>query len=137
MGEEQLEDEGLRARANLADSREAIKIGKEFKDRYLKLEEKRDYAKEEGYIEKAEEIQDEIHALADEFEKQRKKDRIEVDAGLEKIRKTVSKSLRQSLRKIEQKHKSLGEYFSRTIKTGIRSSYRPLDSENPIVPWDT
>ena len=50
----------------------------------------------------------------------------------EKVRKAVTNRIRDSLKKIKKKHRSLGVHLSKSIKTGTRCSYTP---EKPI-PWN-
>jgi len=51
----------------------------------------------------------------------------------DKIRKSVSKCIRETLDKIEQEHPTLWNHFTGSISTGMCCSYKP----RPSIVWST
>src|SRR6202049_3618654 len=136
-GEEELEKAGIHI-TSLGDAGEMLdeqaKVA--YRRRLSELREELEEAKERGNVERAEQAEQEIDALTRELSRAvglGGRNRRAISAS-ERARQTISKTIKSVLDRIAQSDATLGEIFSRGIKTGTFCSYQP-DPDFPIA-WE-
>src|SRR6202043_1347302 len=107
-----------------------------YRRRLSELHEELEEAKELGKVERAEQAEHEIDALTRELSRAvglGGRNRRAASAS-ERARQTITKSIKSVLERIAQSDATLGDIFSRCIRTGIFCSYQP----NPDFPitWE-
>jgi predicted ATPase len=107
-----------------------------YRRRLSELREEFEEARELGNVERAEHAEEEIDALTKELSRAvglGGRNRRAASAS-ERARQTITKSIKSVLDRIAQSDATLGEIFSRCIKTGTFCSYQP-DPDFPIA-WE-
>ncbi len=137
QGDEELEKAGIHI-GSLGDAGEMLdeqaKVA--YRRRLSELREGLEEAKERGNVERAEQAEQEIDALARELSRAvglGGRNRRAISAS-ERARQSVGKTIKSVLERIAQSDATLGDFFSRCIKTGTFCSYEP-DPEFPIA-WE-
>jgi non-specific serine/threonine protein kinase len=135
MNTEQLEQYGLSISHGLGDAGVILdpRSISEYKKYHQRLVEELERAKGHGDPEQVALLKEQIDMISAQLKAARGlrgKARKSKD-DTEKVRKAVTNRIRDSLKKIQKEHRSLGLHLSKSIKTGIRCSYTP---EKPI-PW--
>jgi tetratricopeptide (TPR) repeat protein len=137
LREEELEKAGIHV-ASLGDSGEMLdeqaKVA--YRRQLSELHEELEEAKEQGNIERAEQVEREIDALTRELSRAvglGGRDRRAASAS-ERARQTVTKTIKAVLERIVQGDATLGDIVSRCVKTGTFCSYQP-DPDFPIA-WE-
>jgi len=136
-GTEDLEKAGIQI-GSLGDAGEMLdeqaKVA--YRRRLSELREELEEGKEVGNIERAEQAEEEIDALTQELSRAvglGGRNRRAASAS-ERARQTITKTLKAVLERIAQSDATLGDIFSRCIKTGTFCSYQP-DPDFPIA-WE-
>src|ERR1700737_4952756 len=136
-GAEDLEKAGIHI-TGLGDAGEMLdeqaKVG--YRRRLSELREEFEEAKEFGNVERAEHAEKEIDALTRELSRAvglGGRNRRAASAS-ERARQTINKAIKSVLDRIAQSDATLGEIFSRCIKTGTFCSYQP-DPDFPVA-WE-
>jgi len=107
-----------------------------YRRRLSELREELEEAKELGKVERAEQAENEMEALARELSRAvglGERNRRAASAS-ERARQSVSKTIKAALERIAQSDATLGDIFSRCIKTGVFCSWQP-DPDFPIA-WE-
>jgi len=107
-----------------------------YKRRLFELREQLEEAKELGNVERAESAEQEIDVLTSELSRAvglRGRNRRAASAS-ERARQSITKSIKSVIVRIAQSDATLGQIFSRFIRTGIFCSYQP-DPDIPIE-WE-
>jgi len=107
-----------------------------YRRRLSELREELEEAKELGKVERAEQAEKEMDALARELSRAvglSGRNRRAASAS-ERARQSVSKTIKAALERIAQSDAMLGDIFSRCIQTGVFCSYQP-DPDCPIA-WE-
>ncbi len=107
-----------------------------YRRRLSELREELEEAQELGKVERAEEAEKEMEALARELSRAvglGGRNRRAASAS-ERARQSITKTIKAALGRIAQSDATLGDLFSRCIQTGIFCSYRP-DPDFPIA-WE-
>jgi tetratricopeptide (TPR) repeat protein len=107
-----------------------------YRRRLSELREELEEAKELGNVERAEQAEQEVDALTKELLRAvglGGRNRRAASAS-ERARQSITKSIKLVLERIVQSDATLGDIFSRCIKTGIFCSYQP-DPDFPIA-WE-
>src|ERR1700674_4840582 len=136
-GAEDLEKAGIHI-TSLGDAGEMLdeqaKVA--YRRRLAELREEFEEAKELGNVERAEHAEKEIDALTRELSRAvglGGRNRRAASAS-ERARQTINKAIKSVLDRIAQSDATLGEIFSRCIKTGTFCSYQP-DPDFPVA-WE-
>jgi hypothetical protein len=113
----------------VADSQTRTAYKQRLEDLQAEFEEASTY-KDQGRVSK---LQDEIDFLTQELARAVGLGEQGRRAGspVERMRTTVTKALKNALKKIRDKHPPLGQYLTRTVKTGTCCSYAP-DPRLPV-----
>src|SRR5216684_1530081 len=137
QGDEELEKAGIHI-GSLGDAGEMLdeqaKVA--YRRRLSELREELEEAKELGKVERAEQTEQEIDALTRELSRAvglGGRNRRAISAS-ERARQSVGKTIKSVLERIAQSDATLGDFFSRCIKTGTFCSYE-RDPEFPIA-WE-
>jgi uncharacterized membrane protein len=107
-----------------------------YRRRLSELREELEEAKERGNIERAEQAEQEIDALATELSRAvglGGRDR-RAGAASDRARQSVGKTINSVLERIVQSDQALGDMLARCVKTGTFCSYQP-DPDFPIA-WE-
>ena len=107
-----------------------------YRRRLSDLREELEEAKELGNVERAEQAEQDIDALTRELSRAvglGGRNRRAASAS-ERARQSISKTIKSVLERIAQSDATLGDFFSRCIKTGYFCSYQP-DPDFPIA-WE-
>jgi tetratricopeptide (TPR) repeat protein len=136
-GDEELEKAGIHI-ASLGDAGEMLdeQAKLAYRRRLSDLREELDEAKELGKVERATQTEQEIDALTRELSRAvglGGRNRRAASAS-ERARQSITKTIKAVLDRIAQSDATLGEIFSRCIKTGTFCSYQP-DPDFPIA-WE-
>jgi tetratricopeptide (TPR) repeat protein len=136
-GDEELEKSGIHI-TSLGDAGEMLdnQAKLAYRRRLSELREELEEAKELGNVERAEHAEKEIDALTSELSRAvglGGRDRRAASAS-ERARQSISKTMKSVMERISQSDASLGDIFSRCIKTGVFCSYQP-DPDFPIA-WE-
>jgi tetratricopeptide (TPR) repeat protein len=136
-GAEDLEKAGIHV-TRLGDAGEMLdeQAKGAYRHRLSQLREELEEAKELGNVERAELAEQEIEALTRELSRAvglGGRDRRAASAP-ERARQSITKSIKSVLERIAQSDATLGDIFSRSIKTGNFCSYQP-DRDFPIA-WE-
>jgi hypothetical protein len=136
-GDYELEKAGIHI-GGLGDAGEVLddQAKSAYRRRLTELREELEEAKALGKVDSAEKLEEEIDALTGELSRAvglGGRDRRAASAS-ERARQTVTKGIRGVIERVAQSDAGIGNIFSRCIKTGTFSSYRP-DPDLPIA-WE-
>ena len=136
MTGEQLEEYDLSISYGLGDAGVTLdpQAISQYKEHHQSLMEELEEAKEFGDSEKATQLEEQVEMIRDQLVSASGlggKTRKGSDSK-EKIRKAVTNRIKDSLKKIQKEHRSLGLHLSKSIETGNFCSYNPDKS----IPWN-
>jgi hypothetical protein len=136
MSGDQLEEYDLSISYGLGDAGATLDTQSisQYKEHYQSLMEELEEAKEFGDYDRAARLREKIEMIEDQLVAAsglRGKTRKSSDSK-EKVRKAVTNRIKDSLKKIQKEHRSLGLHLSKSIETGNFCSYNPDKS----IPWN-